>query len=278
MSLPSVQILHKPWKNSYSPIINNPTIGAYSLFDLFYYTDSYSNIKKRYSEDLTSNGSSTGLQLAHDIICYNTDLYTSNTVDSSRSTFSEWCKTGMDIGYVEFDQRSRYRTVNLTINGNTVPIKIYDKAAALQPEYVTEIINNSGILHRTLSGTTPDDSTWASAQYVPFTVGIDSDTDIRNSDIVLCDEDTVWKKTLVTQSNLSSYTSMCLNITSLYSLIYYVLESNSGIDATALGVSTSTPDPLGFNFSSDAEFSDSVIDILKHTYLWIRCGFFGDYV
>ena len=290
-AIPEVKIRHRPWKVPFSPKITTPDVGLYSLFDLFYY-EQENYIYRRY------NGiDSKGLRLEHDIICYNSSIYGGGTiVDRSKNTYTDWSLMGFDIGAVYFDPRAKYRIISVPVEAGTeqnprteyIDYKIYDKDAALSPQTVYEMVEYSKTFLQKGDDDAVDNSIWAQVKYKPFSVGVASDALTNSAQIILSSPDTVFSNTLIGKEGYSAYNSLCLNITN-NDLVNDILYS-----VTAKSILNTLPDELARALEGNDYLSlrkvdqgsiagrvtlpEQIIDLLKHTYVWLRCSFFGDYV
>lgn len=295
-------IQHRPWKVKFSPKITEPNVGLYSVFDLLFYevtSNGVTVVKKRLNNQPNQ---SKGLHLDHDLICYNVNFMNGSIVDRATITYDEWVITGFDIGFVEYDRRSKTRLVKVKspITNKTFEVRIFDKSAALFPDTVEDIFNlntkYSELIKRDiLTRGEASDSTWQSTNYVPFSVNIDSSSE-RTTDFYLANIDSVFTQTLITKSGFSAYNSFCLNTTD--DIRYFVnclIGYNSGYvkydninftyddelfpDAKndIFNIQQSSAKNIIFD-ETDPTNNEVIIDILKHTYVWLRCGYFGDYI
>lgn len=294
------KVQHKPWKVPFSPKITQANVGLYSLFDLFFYENG-NTIYRRYAP---IQGESKGTNLEHDIICYNNSIYNGNTVDRAKETYSTWATMGFDIGYVEFDPRAKYRTVTLKTvaesnpasggaqtygKGDPITVRVYDRDAALIPQTVLEMVTASSRIFGRYDEESVDNASWQNAHYKPYTVGSNEDAETYSSDIILCSPDTVFNNTLIGKEGYDSYNKICLNINNLSSLFYQSIIENSDLKTNETANFVTEDDLFGLRIvhaasiqtlfdENDNENTRNIIDVLKHTYVWVRCSFFGDYV
>lgn len=297
-------IRHKPWKVKFSPKITDPDVGLYSLFDLLFYeveSEEGIVIKKRLNATFNQ---SKGLSLAHDLICYNVNFMQGQSVDRNLDTsYNAWAVMGFDLGFVDYDKRSKSRTVKIKAQNSkkTFNVRIFDKSAAIFPDTSEDMygLNTpfSQLLKRdNITRGEANNSIWQSTNYFPYTVNVDSSSD-RTADIYLVNSDSIFTQTLITKTGYTAYNTLCLNTTDdIRYFVNCIIGYNSGYvrykdlakyeyDEEAyespmidfFNIQQSSAVNIVFD-KTDADNNEAIIDVLKHTYVWLRCSYFGDYV
>ena len=206
------------WKHTLSTTPKEKDIeySLVSLYDLFY--DSDGKLWVDYTDD------TAGTTLDHDIICLNRNILTSsNEIDTSQTTeisTSLWWTYGIDMSIARFDARAKFRDFpcdasigesNEIFVFNNKTFRVYDKDSALAPQNI-ETFTANGVC----STGVIQSANWDN--YRAPSIGVFNVNAGGNyaEDIILSNEDTVFKSTLVTQDAFVAYNKIFVNPYSLF--------------------------------------------------------------
>jgi hypothetical protein len=201
--------LSTTWKKSLEPIPSHTTLSLVSLYDLLYDSDG----------TFYSTSASKAFKLPHDIICYNSALYSEAGGKIRDTAAAEWTQdfisNGIDISIPNYDVRANLRFVECNIqyknsnsyvfpryeNTNKHGFYIKERDAALAPSSIQDFVKNGVKIEPTATGI---------ASNYKFT-SVEQSGANANGDILLANEDTSFKGTLVTTANLQCYNNIFLN-------------------------------------------------------------------
>lgn len=293
------------WKKSLEPIPSHTTLSLVSLYDLLYDSTGIT-----YTVDAQK-----AFKLPHDIICFNTALYGNIGGVISVGDGTDWpqdfVSNGIDISIPEYDKRANLRFVECNIkydgsethvfrrHGDKFGFYIKERDAALAPATITDFVTNGVKIEPGHSGGIASNYTFTSVQASGGT---------SSADILLTNEDTSFKGTLVTTSGLGCYNNIFLNSTILketdgsketdsfllklfikafdFDNISNFVTNGSNLSYKTGKISIGRWLPVynslkeikgpGYEF---LEKGDNLFTFLcKNTFVWVRCPFFGDYI
>lgn len=268
----TISLIRNPWKVSLHPSGTSPIASLISLYDLLYTEDG----TFRYNAGVTYDG----LKLSHDIFKFDANILGTDGIPLNSSTPDEWYAYGIDFAPVTFDPRAK---ATFVANNNFNPVQwngssqkgwiLHDKDSAMYPDGL-EYFHGFDI------STDPrpwyeeyKDSTngWSDYGSRPI-MSISSDTESTSATLIVGDESTVFQSTLTTENGISALQTMALNPASVltWKIVAYLTDRIT--DSTTFTKSASELQAL---FGKD---SDVGADVLKNTYLWVRCSFFADFV
>ena len=136
------------WKKSLEPIPSHTTLSLVSLYDLLYDSDG----------TLYNTNAQKAFKLPHDIICYNTALYSEAGGKIKKENDTGWptdfVSNGIDISIPDYDTRANLRFVECDITYNETDHYIFkniegkgkhgfyikERDAALAPSSISEFI------------------------------------------------------------------------------------------------------------------------------------------
>lgn len=298
--------LSTAWKKSLEPIPSHTTLSLVSLYDLLY--DSDGNL---YTVDAQK-----AFKLPHDIICFNTALYgnVGGVIDIGDGTNwpQDFVSNGIDISIPDYDKRANFRFVECNIKYKESTSYVFpehdnkkhgfyikERDAALAPATIAEFVTNGVKIETNQSGEVPSNYTFTSVEKSGLAA---------TADILLTNEDTSFKGTLVTTSGLSSYNNIFLNpsvfnssVSDTDSFLLKLFIKAFDFDNVSNFVAGSS-DTLSYktgkiNVASweyvynelaniekgpgyeFLEEGDNLFKFLcRNTFVWVRCPFFGDYI
>lgn len=297
--------LNTIWKKSLEPVPSHTTLSLVSLYDLLYDSNGVPY----------STNSTKAFKLPHDIICYNTGLYkgASGTIQGSGNADwpADFVSNGIDISIPEYDKRANLRFVKCDItygesnsyvfeNSKDGPgFYIKEKDAALAPSNITEFIERGVKINPDIA---PMDNTYGYTSVEPSSLN-------ATADILLTNEDTSFKGTLVTTTGLGCYNNIFLNTSSLNVkedehnsfLLKLIVKAFNFSNTNSLVTNDGTLDYLTGNINGEKwsklynkltsiqygpDYPDYsflgddnlFVFLCKNTFVWLRCPFFGDYI
>lgn len=295
------------WKKSLEPIPSHTTLSLVSLYDLLYDSNG----------GLYGQGATKAFKLPHDIICYNKGLYGAAGGNILQTDGSNWpvdfISNGIDISIPDYDNRANLRFVECNItysDSNSQVFKkndkgkygfyIKEKDAALAPSNITEFVKKGVKINPDAPGM-PNNYNYTSVEKSASNAG---------ADILLTNEDTSFKGTLITTEGLDCYNNIFLNTHDIdnlepkeeknsfilkliikafdFSNVNNLVSNNRNLDYRTGNIKGEKWNSLyraltniegpdsNYSFLEDGE--NLFTFLCKNTFVWLRCPFFGDYI
>ncbi len=246
----STDFIKNPYKVDIQLSGSKQMASLVNLYDLVFYQQGDSHT---FRSDLNK-----GLELSHDVICHNVMTY-DNQGEVILSDTAPWLKYGFDIIPVKYDLRAKHKFVSKEESNLDIDYTIPDTEAALYPNGFADFYNCSAVDPKYPWYETNNDPTTSGVfPFIPrITVGTG---ETGNPVLKLIENDSVFDQALSSET-FKSYKQVCLNMDS--AITWEVLKYFLGLDELI--------------FKDNTKLL-KYIDVLKGTYIWLRCSFFGDYV
>lgn len=313
------KIQKEPWKVWMSPSPESSCITLQSLYDLIFYEDEDGYPHFRADALKGDDPQFHGTKLGHDIVIYREDLYTPLGTISQDISFDVWAIYGLDMQFPTYDARSNPYRMTLKPGEKDSPATakaferftekygstffVFDDNAALPYTDIGAMYkgpvfslgnNRKGINWR--QGSVPSidsqngafDSTGFNRPEYAFTVGSQDRSQSYNSDIILMDQDKVFRTSMVFERAKSPWTSIAVNgrtervckfissILANYSCGSKIVTSNDlNISYIKASVLDAADESISFE---DLIKNDSFRQYLKTIKIYVRAAAAADYV
>lgn len=273
---------HKPWKVWMDSSPSNPSATLVCLYDLLFDSSGATLYNSTFA-------STTGINIGHDIILYDSSVYTANGEPyKTAAKFSLWQQNAIDIGLVKYDTRNKPYAVDATelsasslgapFSTTSWKAYLHDKDAA---EFPVNVV--AGIYYNDSYSQNYRGSALAGTDFTTYgtltSVGRADDSSTQDAAVILSNPDTVFKASMVLEDGKYAYTKVCLNPHSDFvkEFVIAAVAETLGASINKGYTAVSNDSIASFSLVSFAQIS-CVTTILKNLYVWIKAPFAADYI
>lgn len=300
-------LINREWKHSFESNPSNSVTSLVSLWDLMF-DENENSWYEYYSTEGGGGRADLGCHLEHDLICFNSELYSINPSasgthnvlnpvpatepkESTKFQINEnnlFYTFGIDIALPHYSAASRPKRISYGTGNSSVYLYINDKNAVIPYKDTRSFSINSISMEQTFGRNTKIDSNSIIEpsyfdNFMPIKVGPFDDTSESQQN----DKFEIYLKgpnpTFLTDNSIdekfSAYNNICINPNSSFAkyLVLRTLFNNNDDIYKIFGVHL--PARLNASQLNTCNINYSELkEVLKNSFVWIRAPFFADYI